>query len=77
MFSSVTMKNEIIVYAEQWMELDIPILSERVGLGKTSIAYFFKCEPNVSLHTLIHEYVHVYMHVCILNRHIHICMCLY
>lgn len=42
MFSSVTMKNEIIVYAEQWVELDIPILSEEVGHGKMSIAYFLQ-----------------------------------
>lgn len=39
MFPSVTMKNEIVVCAEQWRELDIPMLSEEVGLGKTSTEY--------------------------------------
>lgn len=40
--SSVTMKNEIVVCAEQWRELDIPMLSEEVGLGKMSTEYFLQ-----------------------------------
>lgn len=40
--SSLTMKNEIVVCAEQWRELDSPMLSEEVGLGKTSTEYFWQ-----------------------------------